>query len=110
MTYAADITDASQHILQEAFTKVGHELETTQKSLVIERMVSNMTRVFEGDECTWQLPQSTASLKSFQILVIQLSAAPVRAWTPGSAAKGARAASRTAAFILTSWECDSSRH
>lgn len=46
MTYTADITDASQHILQEAFTKVGHELETTQKSLVIERMVSNMTRVF----------------------------------------------------------------
>lgn len=35
MTYATDITDACQYILHEAFTKVGHKLETTQKDLKI---------------------------------------------------------------------------
>lgn len=43
MTYTADITDASQYIFQEAFPKVGHELETTQENLALEQRVSNMT-------------------------------------------------------------------
>jgi hypothetical protein len=45
MTYTADITDASQYIPQEPFTKVGHELETTQENLVIEKMINNMILV-----------------------------------------------------------------
>lgn len=44
MTYAADITDTSQYILQEAFTKVGHELEATQENLIMGQMVSDMIR------------------------------------------------------------------
>jgi hypothetical protein len=99
VTYAANITDAGQYILQEAFTKVGHELETTQENLITNQLVIEMIgRDYWGRAgLTWQLPQSTASLKSFQIVLIQLSVAP--AWTPGSDARGASTANRTACFI-----------
>ena len=78
VTYAANITDTSQHILQEAFTKVGHELETTQENLITNQLLNEMIgRDNVGiNGVTWQVPQSTASLKSFQMVLIQLSVAP----------------------------------
>lgn len=39
VTYAANITEAGQYIPQEAFTKVGHELETTQEDLITNQLV-----------------------------------------------------------------------
>ena len=33
LTHFADITDSGQYILQEAFTKVSHELEAAQEDL-----------------------------------------------------------------------------
>ena len=50
---------------------------------------------------TWQLPQSTASLKSSQMVVTQLSAD--LACTPVREAKGASVANRIACFIVIAW-------
>lgn len=44
VTYAADITDTGQYILHEAFTKVGHELETAQEDLIMDEMVINVRK------------------------------------------------------------------
>lgn len=105
MAHFADITDSGQYIPQEAFPKVSRELETAQKDLSTNYWyVRNGKQALSGR--TWQLPQSTASLKSSQIVATQFSTTP--AWTPGSDTRGARAASRIACFMLTSWENDNS--
>lgn len=74
VAYAADIADAGQNILQEGFTKVRDQFEAAQESLVrkVELFTEFMDEV-RRDHYTWQLAQSTASLKSFQIEAIQSS-------------------------------------
>lgn len=52
-------------------------------------------------DCTWQLAQFTACLKSSQIVVIQLSADS--AWAAVRDARGARVASRTASLMMINW-------
>lgn len=72
MTYTTDITDAGQYILQEAFAKVGHELETAQKDLLDTWLV---TREMAKDLGNWMY-LATSTVYSF-LEVIPDSCDPV---------------------------------